>query len=170
MIHLHQQLMEFYVQFHQKQHYFLCHDILEEAWKAQPTFSKDDPVVALILLATACYHHRRGNFKGAHRSYKKALTVCRHHDKLTYQALGVDYHQFENELRQLIESTEQKERYTPIVIPLTVEMTQNILHHYPNYHLLKTVISSPYILHHHKLRNRDDVIEARARALQNKKR
>ena len=95
-----------------KQHYFLCHDILEEAWKAQPTFSKDDPVVALILLATACYHHRRGNFKGAHRSYKKALTVCRHHDKLTFQALGVDYHQFENELRQLIESTEQKERYT----------------------------------------------------------
>ncbi len=170
MIILYQQLIEFYVQFHQKQHYFLCHDILEDAWKAQASFTKEDPVVALILIATGCYHHRRGNFAGAHRSYKKALNTIRQHDEATYKDLGVKYQQFEVLLIQLIASTERKQCFTPIVIPLTHKMLENILTHYPNYHILTTVTASPYILHHHKLRNRDEVIEARMQALQNKKR
>ena len=53
--------MDYYYQFHKHQHYFLCHDILEDAWKSQNTFSKHDAVVSLLLFATANYHYRRGN-------------------------------------------------------------------------------------------------------------
>ncbi|MCI8279249.1 MAG: DUF309 domain-containing protein, partial [Staphylococcus xylosus] len=42
-------LKDFYFHFHTKQHYFLCHDILEEAWKDNESFRKDDAVVSLIL-------------------------------------------------------------------------------------------------------------------------
>ena len=65
--------MDYYYQFHKHQHYFLCHDILEDAWKSQNTFSKHDAVVSLILFATANYHYRRGNLKGALKSFEKAL-------------------------------------------------------------------------------------------------
>ena len=57
-------LLNFY-QFHRHQHYFLCHDILEDAWKEQPSYSKQDAIVSLILFTTASYHHRRHNYKGA---------------------------------------------------------------------------------------------------------
>lgn len=43
----------------------LCHDILEDAWKEQPSYSKQDAIVSLILFTTASYHHRRHNYKGA---------------------------------------------------------------------------------------------------------
>nr|MQS96213.1 DUF309 domain-containing protein [Escherichia coli] len=33
-----QALINFYYQFHTKQHYFLCHDILEDAWKAENNY------------------------------------------------------------------------------------------------------------------------------------
>ena len=59
-----QSLNRFYYYFH-KQHYFLCHDILEEAWKSNINFSKKDGIVSLILFSTAMYHYRRGNTKGA---------------------------------------------------------------------------------------------------------
>ena len=42
--------MDYYYQFHKHQHYFLCHDILEDAWKSQNTFSKHDAVVSLQQL------------------------------------------------------------------------------------------------------------------------
>ena len=57
----------FYFQFHTEQHYFLCHDILEEAWKENPHFNKNDAIVSLILFSTGCYHYRRGNLIGAKR-------------------------------------------------------------------------------------------------------
>ncbi|WP_186311404.1 DUF309 domain-containing protein, partial [Bacillus toyonensis] len=73
-----QSLMDYYYQFHKHQHYFLCHDILEDAWKSQNTFSKHDAVVSLILFATANYHYRRGNLKGALKSFEKALLTINH--------------------------------------------------------------------------------------------
>ena len=64
-------LSHFYYQFHTHQHYFLCHDILEELWKSNPNFSKKDAVVSLILFSTAMYHYRRCNKLGALKSFKK---------------------------------------------------------------------------------------------------
>ena len=64
-------LSHFYYQFHTHQHYFLCHDILEELWKSKPNFSKKDAVVSLILFSTAMYHYRRCNKLGALKAFKK---------------------------------------------------------------------------------------------------
>ena len=78
-------LIHFYYQFHKHQHYFLCHDILEEAWKLNLSFSKNDAVVSLILFASACYHYRRDNIKGALKSYKShCLLLNKQKIKLNY--------------------------------------------------------------------------------------
>lgn len=167
---MHKQLVEFYVQFHQEQHYFLCHDILEEAWKAQNEFSKHDPVVSLILVATGCYHYRRGNFKGAHRSFKKALKTLQRFDSTVYSQLGLQYHLFQQEVSQLILDAENEIPFSPIMLPLTDEMTDEILKYYPHYRPTTTINATPFILHHHKLRDRAEVIAARAQAQHNKKR
>ena len=79
--------MDYYYQFHKHQHYFLCHDILEDAWKSQNTFSKHDAVVSLILFATANYHYRRGNLKGALKSFEKALLTINHAKDATQYTL-----------------------------------------------------------------------------------
>ena len=84
----------FYYQFHKNQHYFLCHDILEEVWKAYPSFSKNDAVVSLILFATACYHYRRGNHKGALKSYEKSLSVIS--NAADSEQLHLDIHNYKN--------------------------------------------------------------------------
>lgn len=88
--------MDYYYQFHKHQHYFLCHDILEDAWKSQNTFSKHDAVVSLILFATANYHYRRGNLKGALKSFEKALLTINHAKDDTQLHLNI------NEFKQLI--------------------------------------------------------------------
>ena len=72
--------MDYYYQFHKHQHYFLCHDILEDAWKSQNTFSKHDAVVSLILFATANYHYRR-EFKRRIKNLLKKLLLTINHAK-----------------------------------------------------------------------------------------
>ncbi len=47
--------INFYYQFHTKQHYFLCHDILEDAWKAENNYSKQDAVVKLHLVCNCLF-------------------------------------------------------------------------------------------------------------------
>ena len=60
-----QSLNRFLLLFSQTTLLFMCHDILEEAWKSNINFSKKDGIVSLILFSTAMYHYRRGNTKGA---------------------------------------------------------------------------------------------------------
>ncbi len=75
-----QALINFYYQFH-TQHYFLCSSILEDAWKAENNYSKQDAVVSLILFATACYHYRRNNLKGAYKSFNKSKEIIQNAKK-----------------------------------------------------------------------------------------
>lgn len=167
---LQKQLVEFYVQFHQHQHYFLCHDILEDVWKSQSKFTKNDPIVALILIATGCYHHRRENYIGAHRSFQKAIRLLQRHSASDFVQLGVHHDLLYQTLEQFLEHTEQKRSFSPLILPLTNEMTETILKYEPEYRPLTKIISTPMLIHHHKLRDRSDVISARQQAQQNKKR
>lgn len=167
---LQKQFVDFYVQFHQQQHYFLCHDILEEVWKSQKKYCKKDPIVALILIATGCYHYRRENFNGAYRSFQKALHLIQQHRAETFRQLGVHQDQLQQLIARMVENTAQKRPFAPLMLPLTKEMTEAILKYEPNYNPTTTVVTTPLILNHHKLRDRTEVVHARQLAQKNKKR
>lgn len=159
-------LQDFYYQFHTKQHYFLCHDILEESWKSNTSFSKDDAVVSLILMATGCYHFRRGNHRGAIKSFNKALKVIELHDNIT--TLGMDIEAYKSMLKTLIEHVDNGKPFAPIQLPLTDTMIDSILSEYPNFKMTTDMVTDSYIVNHHLERDRSEVNEARQAALQQK--
>lgn len=162
---MHQALISFYYHFHHQQHYFLCHDILEEAWKAQSHYSKNDAVVSLILFATACYHYRRDNRVGAGKSFSKALKVIEPFDEQD-DRLGLDLRSYKKVIQEERTRLEQGELFEPIQLPLTTKMEDEIIQVYPEYQFSAEVITKPYILHHHIERDRTEVVRARQRALQ----
>ena len=162
---MHQALISFYYHFHHQQHYFLCHDILEEAWKAQPHYSKNDAVVSLILFATACYHYRRDNRVGAGKSFSKALKVIEPFDEQD-DRLGLDLRSYKKVIQEERTRLEQGELFEPIQLPLTTKMEDEIIQVYPEYQFSAEVITKQYILHHHIERDRTEVVRARQRALQ----
>ncbi|WP_169710818.1 DUF309 domain-containing protein [Staphylococcus lutrae] len=162
-------LLHYYYQFHYEQHYFLCHDILEEAWKMQQSFSKGDAVVGLILLATGCYHYRRGNFKGAHKSFKKAYQISIKHPQKTWEILGLNSEIYFEMLLQLIQDAGQQKPFYPVCLPLTANMMNTIQHHYPHFEVTQNVVQTPFILHHHQLRDRSEVIAARMAAYEKRR-
>ncbi|CAM3067927.1 DUF309 domain-containing protein [Staphylococcus argensis] len=164
---MHQALISFYYHFHYQQHYFLCHDILEEAWKAQSHYSKNDAVVSLILCATACYHYRRGNRVGASKSFSKALKVIERYDE-DDDRLGLDLCSYKKVIQQQRTRLKQGEPFYPVHLPLTTEMEEEIIQVYPEYRFSEEVITNPYIIHHHTERDRTEVVQARRRALQEK--
>lgn len=156
-------LLNFYYHFHKHQHYFLCHDILEEAWKKKPNYSKNDGIVSLILFSTAMYHYRRHNYNGALKSFEKSLTTfINARDKVL---LGLNEEVFAKQIEHQIKNVYHKNNFVPIQLPMTEEMVNKIYHVYPDYTFNALSISDSYIVHHHKLRDRSDVINAREQAL-----
>lgn len=158
-------LQQFYYYFNTQQHYFLCHDILEEAWKENPHYSKSDAVVSLILFATGCYHHRRSSFKGACKSYQKAKNVIQQHED---PQLGLHIDLYLNLIDQLLELANQGRPFTPIELLMTNEMKQHVIERFPDYEFTKVMIEDRYIIDHHLLRDRRAVLEARYQALSDK--
>ncbi|MGO3049440.1 DUF309 domain-containing protein [Staphylococcus casei] len=160
-------LQEFYYQFHTKQHYFLCHDILEEAWKENPYYSKDDAVVSLILLATGCYHYRRENNVGAVKSFNKALRVI--NQSTTNHHLGLKMGAYEKVIQTLITAVEKGNPFSTIQLPLTETMKQSVLARYPDFTLDPIKVEDSYIVHHHLERDRTEVHQARQQALNHRR-
>ncbi|MDU0463480.1 DUF309 domain-containing protein [Staphylococcus ureilyticus] len=157
-------LQDFYFQFHTKQHYFLCHDILEDAWKTNPNYNKGDAVVSLILTATGAYHYRRHNYVGAYKSFGKALKVIEKYDSAIN--IGLDIEAYKALLVELINATKKEKSFEPIHLPLTATMEQVILQQYPHYAMTYYKIEDDYIIYHHLKRDRTEVEAARKRALQ----
>lgn len=160
-------LKDFYFHFHTKQHYFLCHDILEEAWKDNEHFRKDDAVVSLILLATGCYHFRRANHKGAMKSFRKALNVIQAYTNDT--ELGIELEPYKAILLELIAAAKNDDHFVPIQLPLTPSMQQAILKAYPNFTMIDYTIEDSYIVNHHLERDRSEVQAARLQALRERR-
>lgn len=161
-------LLDFYFQFHTKQHYFLCHDILEDAWKTNPNYNKEDAVVSLILTATGAYHYRRHNYVGAYKSFSKALKVIEKYNSAIN--IGLDIQAYKSLLVELINAAKKEKSFEPIHLPLTATMEQDILQQHPNYVMTYYKIEDEYIIDHHLKRDRTEVEAARKRALQARKR
>lgn len=163
-----QALIDFYYQFHTHQHYFLCHDILEDAWKEQANYSKNDAIVGLILFTTACYHYRRQNIRGAKKSYIKAqhiLSTATDSDKL-----HLDIKQFHLIIERLLNNIQENKPYHPIKLPIHREFDCVIRQQHANYYFKQQLITNSYIVNHHLERDRSEVINNKAMALAQKRR
>ncbi|GEP84776.1 Putative cytosolic protein [Staphylococcus piscifermentans] len=161
-------LLSYFYQFHAKQHYFLCHDILEEAWKAQSSYSKKDAVVSLILCATGCYHYRRGNYKGAATLFKRAYRVADYQNN-NMETLGVKHQAYLDLLTQLCENASQQCSFQVIELPLLATTIKKLQQCYPYYTVMTYINERPYIYDHHLLRDRHEVEQARIEALKRSK-
>lgn len=161
-----QALIQFYYQFHKNQHYFLCHDILEEAWKENNDYSKQDAVVSLILCATACYHYRRRNFKGAIKSFNKAKQVITYASRKDQMTLHLDIAMYIQLLEMQIDRVEQQLPFILIQLPINIQMLNQLELTFPDYYFMSTPVKNENIVHHHLLRDRSEVELARQAALE----
>jgi hypothetical protein len=65
--------VDFLVEFHASRDYFECHEILEELWKSDPASPYAPCWLALLRIAVALYHARRGNGAGAVKLMRKVV-------------------------------------------------------------------------------------------------
>lgn len=168
-------LLNFYNEFIIKQDYFECHEIMEEQWKEKERFTKKDPEVFLILIATAEYHYRRGNLPGAETSYKRALKLFMEAPfmlgkyGLSESAVEV----FKNRLQNI-----NYVKFKVMEFPLSREyflMLQELIMPEASLETFKVFIDDLKVLdeqtvHKHKMRDRTPVIAERLQSLKNKNR
>jgi uncharacterized protein len=79
--------IDYLVQFHGTRDWFECHEIMEEHWKKDTGGAFSNAWLALIQIAVALYHERRGNRAGAVKMLDSAIAKC---EKEQWTALGVD--------------------------------------------------------------------------------
>ena len=151
-------LLQFFNELIIKQDYFECHEIMEEAWKDKEIFTKEDPEVFFVLIVTGEYHYRRDNVIGAATSYKRALKLYEKH-QYDVTAFG-----FGEEFIEMLQN-----RYSWVYESL-YEMYQDDFDSYSAFTLeiLERFEKDESVIHRHRLRDREDVIEARLEALNRK--
>lgn len=109
--------IEYLVYFHGNRDYFECHDVLEEYWKKVDKRNKESILVAFILLAVSCYHHRRNNFPGAFRTLKKALHLfLKNKEQLLHY--GLEKESFIILLNNKLQEIEKHQKYQSFTLPI----------------------------------------------------
>lgn len=160
------------VQFHATRDYFECHELLEEYWKEHPGDGLSELWVGLIQLAVGQYHERRGNRRGARRMYAESLKRLNEAD---LGAVGLGRDQLLDQLRvRLAAVYEEKETpYRDMNLP--IEDTELMRLCEAECRKLgarwgaESSMDNEAVIHRHKLRDRSDVIAARAAALAEKR-
>ncbi|UBH12242.1 DUF309 domain-containing protein [Macrococcus armenti] len=153
-------LLLFVHYFENKRDYFECHEIMEDSWKCKAHYTKQDFEVVLILFATGLYHLRRNNNTGAIRTLRKAQFMLRQIDLSPYHQF-IDIHHLDSTLSSLIET----EQYRQITFPLKSEMRALFNEQYGTH----SDEINDEIIHKHVRRDRTQIINARLKALNDKK-
>lgn len=167
-------LLQFFNELIIKQDYFECHEIMEEAWKDKGNFTKEDPEVFFVLIVTGEYHYRRDNVTGAATSYKRALKLYEKHQ------YDVTKFGFRDELVEMLRdrfNTLAEIPFKPMQYPVDTwvyeslyEMHKDDYDSYSAFTLenMERFEKDESLIHRHRLRDREDVIEARLEALSRK--
>ncbi|MDQ0213746.1 putative metal-dependent hydrolase [Oikeobacillus pervagus] len=166
-----QAYIEYLVHFHSDYDYFECHEQLEDYWKEHANTQRDSIWVGLIQVAVALYHQRRENFVGAYKLMKKALVQFNGKMNETEQ-LGIDHSSWVKLLNERLVEMKNYIEYTPLWIPFNNQQIVAICQAAcSRLNLIwKSNVNPSYkIIHFHKLRDRSDVIKARAHALAERK-
>ncbi|WP_332649322.1 DUF309 domain-containing protein [Lysinibacillus sp. 54212] len=156
--------VDFCTYFNGNQDYFECHERLEEYWKEVAPGEKLHPLVGLIQLATGLYHWRRENFTGAARSLEKSLRNFHSNAESSFLApfrIENLIHHIEDALINI----KNERAFQSFDLPIEHKELQQLVQH----QIAELPHESPqFLLHKHKLRDRSDVLEARAKKLEEK--
>ena len=168
MIILHDTFDELFVDyccfFNGNEDYFECHEVLEELWKDIAPSEKQHALVSLIQVATSLYHWRRGNFKGAEKSMSSALSLIKANQHSHFiqcfneQQLMIDC---EHALGQM----KMKLPFVAFKLVIRNDTLQTL-----TIKKIKTLdeLDENFKINKHTLRDRSEVIAARAQSLVNK--
>ena len=163
---IHPLFIDYCSYFNGNQDFFECHEVLEELWKEIAPGDKQHALVGLIQVATSMYHWRRGNFRGAEKAMKSAIDIVR----ATYDSLYaayIDFQQLASDCDDTLARMKQgasfqyfKLIFSDETFKLAVETQIRTL----------PQLEPEFLMHKHTLRDRSEVIAARAARLAEKKR
>ncbi|MBM7563399.1 DUF309 domain-containing protein [Paenibacillus sacheonensis] len=151
-------------EFHATRDYFECHELLEDYWKANPGDGYGHAWVGLIQLAVGSYHHRRDNLHGASKMYRQAF---RRLEAGQLNELGIDGQELLSRIDRRIAAAENGETFADLMIPIVDEALLERLRASAEANGIAWGAPSSAdqaLVHRHMLRDRSDVIAARAAA------
>lgn len=165
---------DYLIQFHATRDFFECHELLEEYWKKLPPSEPDRDVwVGLIQIAVASYHHRRGNRSGARKMFGQAA------GRLKRDALGRLGLDGEALLRIVggriaeLDAHPESAPYREFDLPFADHALLQCCMEESKRRGLEWGTPSPMedrrLIDRHTLRDRSDIIEARAEAAASRK-
>lgn len=158
--------------YHGARDFFECHEIMEAYWKSQTGARHEACWLALIRIAVACYHARRGNWPGARKMMDKAL---RDMAPDLMDELGLDGRRLAGIMRDALNRWAQENgaAYADLDLPVTdpALMKEAVRVCRENGWTWGTPshAADPEVLHRHLTRDRTDVIEARNEAARRKR-
>ena len=155
---MHPLYVDFYTYFNGNQDYFECHEVLEEYWKEIAPGDKEHVLVGLVQLATGMYHWRRSNFHGSARILTKSL----HNIKKNVQSIflkPINLPLLEKQIEHVIAQVEQHATFQSFKIDLIDSDFRRLVE---NRILEQPKSDEQFLLHKHMLRDRSEILEARA--------
>ncbi len=162
-----QAYIDFLVHFHASRDYFECHEILEEYWKEHPHDPLRDMWHALIQVAVGLYHLRRNNRKGALKMLQNANELLSTQDGMPLQLdvprLRAMLAERSQQILSNMESVEQ-DMSLPLCDESLIAHCVLVSESHGWTWLRASDVTDDTLIHRHTLRDRSDVIEARARA------
>ncbi len=161
--------MAYLIEFHVTRDYFECHELLEEYWKSLPKDAENRELwVGLIQIAVAQYHLRRGNARGAIMMFRQA---ARRIDEQGASMAGLDAEALQRLLQERISALESQgaaaefiEFDLPLSDPGLLAACSGICSAHGYAWGAPSNMADRQLIHRHTLRDRSDVIAARAEA------
>lgn len=152
--------------FHVERDYFECHEVLEEFWKEHPDDPQAEAYVALIQIAVASYHQRRGNLRGAVKMFNAALERLA---RTSVQTLGLDGTALKSMLAGRLQELERGTPFSDINLPITdtqlLERCKQSCSD-PDRWGTSSEAGDTFLLHKHTMRDRSGVVEEREKQRQ----
>lgn len=162
---MHPLYVDFCNYFNGNQDYFECHEVLEEYWKEVAPGDKEHVLAGLVQLATGMYHWRRSNFSGAARILTKSLhNIKKNEQSIFLKPLNLSL--LEKQLLHSISQVEQHKSFHPFKIDIIDSKLERLV----NQRILEQPkIDEHFLLHKHMLRDRTEILQARAAKIELKK-
>jgi hypothetical protein len=159
--------------YHGARDFFECHEIMEEYWKNQTGARHEKCWLALIRLAVACYHARRGNWPGARKMMGKALQEV---NPQLMDELGLDGRRLARMMRETQDrwaneiDTVYEDIDLPVTDPALLQEAMRVCQECGWTWGMPSRKAHPDVIHRHLTRDRTEVIEARHQAARRKRR
>lgn len=166
-------LLLYLAAYHGSRDFFECHEIMEEYWKQQAGTRHESCWLALIRIAVACYHMRRGNRSGACKMMEKALQEL---NPALIKELGLDGRRLADRMREALRrwNAEAKPIYEDLDLPISdphlMREAERVCREHGWVWGTPSDQIDPAVIHRHLTRDRSGVIEARLKAAEQKRR